>query len=400
MDTNFEAFDVCIVGGSIAGNFLCYLLSDTNLNISVIEEHESIGLPFQCAGIVSQKLGNLINLPDKIISNRVKIAKIVAPKGKYIKLSGTESPYIINRVALDQIFYNKVKSKSNIFYFLGEKYKSFEYKKEKGRSFILIRTDKRIIKARMLIGCDGPLSRVGKQLNVKQKLLYATQIRINGHFNENEAVMYFNPRWKELFGWIVPEGKKIFRIGLATTTGLNINFKLFLKKLGIKYEHKIDQQGGLIPFGTMNKLAFDNILLLGDAAGQVKATTGGGIIMLLKAAKVASNCIRSCFKKNDFSKRFLKKSYEMLCKKAIGRELKIHFLIRLILMRFSNKDFETFFQVIKTHHIEKLITLYGDMDFPKKMVIKLIKNPFVLQFLFRFLVKNPLIVFTALKLLT
>jgi len=399
MGNNFEAFDVCIVGGSIAGNYLCYLLADTNLTTCIIEEHTNIGLPFQCAGIVSQKLRNLIDIPDEIILNRVKIAKIVAPKGKYIKLSGKERPYIINRVALDQIFYNKVKDKSNITYFLGEKYKFFKYKKERRGMVILITTDKRIIKARMLIGCDGPISRIGKQLNVKQKLLYATQIRISGSFNENEAVMYFNPRWKELFGWIVPEGNNVFRIGLATTTGLNANFKMFLKKLGIKCEHKIDQQGGLIPFGLMNKLAFDNILLLGDAAGQVKATTGGGIIMLLKAAKLASKCIRLCFKRNNFSKRFIKKRYETLCKEAIGKELNTHFLIRLILMRFSNKDFETFFQIIKTHHIEQLITLYGDMDFPKKMVLQLIRNPFVLQFLLRFLIRNPLILFIALKLL-
>ena len=62
MDRNLATFDVCIVGGSISGNYLCYLLSNTNLKIIVIEEHEQVGLPFQCAGIVSQKLSRLIKL--------------------------------------------------------------------------------------------------------------------------------------------------------------------------------------------------------------------------------------------------------------------------------------------------------------------------------------------------
>jgi len=88
MIQKFENFDICIIGGSIAGNYLCYLISNTNLKISVIEEHNEIGLPFQCAGIISQKLRSIIDISDEIILNRVKVAKIVAPKGKYIKLSG------------------------------------------------------------------------------------------------------------------------------------------------------------------------------------------------------------------------------------------------------------------------------------------------------------------------
>jgi len=55
MERNIEKFDICIVGASIAGNYLCYLLSTTNLKIAIIEEHKEIGLPLQCAGIISQK---------------------------------------------------------------------------------------------------------------------------------------------------------------------------------------------------------------------------------------------------------------------------------------------------------------------------------------------------------
>ena len=107
MENTFEQFDVCIIGASIAGNYLCYLLSKFNLRIAIIEEHEKIGLPFECAGIISQKLGQLIDLPSEVVLNRVKVAKVVAPSGKYIKLAGEEKPYIVDRVALDRLFYEK-----------------------------------------------------------------------------------------------------------------------------------------------------------------------------------------------------------------------------------------------------------------------------------------------------
>jgi len=395
---SFEYYDVCIVGASIAGNYLTYLLSKSNLKIVVLENHKEIGLPFQCAGIVSQKLSQLVELPKEIVLNRVTTAKIVNPSGKYINLSGDEHPYVIDRVALDRLYYEKIKDDPNISYYFGERYKSFEYRTDNGKKHVVIETSKRNIKTEMLIGCDGPLSSVGKQLNVKNNVLYASQIRIKANFNENEAAMYFNPQWKELFGWIVPEDNRIFRIGIAAAKNVNLCFKNYLEELGIDIDNKIDQQGGIIPYGVMNELAFDNILLLGDAAGQVKATTGGGIVMLLTAAKYASNCVNLCFKNEDFSKSLIKKYYEKPCSQTIGRELKLHYLIRLILEKFKDKDFETFFKIIKENRIEHLITLYGDMDFPKALVIKLLRKRSVLSFIIKFIIKNPVIIFKILKL--
>ena len=399
MEQNIEKYDLIIIGASIAGNYLTYLLSESNLRIAVIEDHEEIGLPFQCAGIVSQKLIQLIELPKEIVLNRVNTAKIVSPSGNFINLSGNERPYVVDRIKLDRLFYNKVKDDPNITYYLGERYKSFEYRIDDGKKYLLIETSKRKIIAKMLIGCDGPLSLVGKQLKVKNDVIYASQIRIKAKFYDHKAAMYFNPKWKQLFGWIVPEGNRIYRIGIASAKDVNKYFKHFLNVLNIDIKDRIDQQGGIIPYGVMNKLAFDNILLLGDAAGQVKATTGGGIIMLLTAAKYASNCIHRCFEDENFSKRLIQKYYEKSCSQTIGRELKLHFIIRLIIENFRSKDFEIFFKIIKENKIEHLVTFYGDMDFPKALIAKLLQNRTVLGFILKFLMKNPVIIFKILKLL-
>ena len=400
MDPSIEKFDICIVGGSIAGNYLSFLLSKTNLKIVVIEEHKKIGLPLQCAGIVSQKLGKIIKLPKEVVLNRVKVAKIVAPQGNFIKLSSTEEPYIIDRVALDRFFYERVRIKENIQYFIGEKFKSFKYIKDGNQKILKIETSERILESKLLIGCDGPLSSVAKFLGIKNKNLYAMQIRIPGNFDETEAAMYFNPKWKELFGWIVPEGNSTFRIGLASSQNLKKNFQFFIKQLNLDLKMKLAQQGGFIPYGIMNRLAFNNILLLGDSACQVKATTGGGIIMLLTAANYAANCIQQCFKYETFSKKIIKKYYESPCLSSIGKELKIHYLIRAILERLTPKNFTKLFRILKTNKMEYLINIYGDMDFPKRFIFKLLRNPIVVSFLIQFIIRNPDIIVNFLKILT
>lgn len=396
MNNSIEEFDICIVGASIAGNYLSYLLSETDLNVAVVEEHKDIGIPFQCAGIISQKISDLIDLPTKIIKNRVDIAKLVAPSGKVIELSGNERPFIIDRVALDKHFYILAKDNANITFYLSEKVQSIKIIKNGIDQSVLIETSQRALRVKVVIGCDGPTSFVGSFVNVRNKLLYAAQIRIKAKFEENKAVLIFNPRWKELFGWIVPESNSIFRIGLASSDKIKQKFDIFLRMLNIDYREKIDQQGGLIPYGMMNKCAFDNILLLGDAAGQVKATTGGGIIMLLSAAKIASNCIKKAFKKNNFSQQFLKKNYEIPCRASIGNQLKIHFLIRKILESLDTAEFHSFFKIIKQTHIEQMISVYGDMDFPRKLAVKMLRTPVVVKFLLKFIIRRPVLLLRLL----
>ncbi len=400
MDRNIENYDVCIIGGSIAGNYLCFLLSKTKLKIAVIEEHKEIGLPVQCAGIISQKLSQLIELPKEIVLNRVDKVKLVAPSGKFIRLSGNERPYIIDRHALDLLFYSKVKDNPNITYYIEEKFKSFKYRYsvQEKKQVVLVETSKRRLTAKILVGCDGPLSAIAKSMGLKYNKLYATQIRIQGNFRDDEVIMHFDPRWKELFGWIIPEGSNnIYRIGLASAKNIARNFSIFLKKLKIDSIKAIEHQGGVIPYGTLNKSAFDNVLLLGDSACQVKATTGGGIIMLLICAKYASNSIIKCFKMNTFSKVFIKKYYEKPCQKAVGKQLKIHYFIRSTLEFFTNQDYEKIFQIIKSSKFEHLISIYGDMDFPKDLLFKLLKNPLVISFILKFLLKNPSIFIKLLK---
>ncbi len=400
MDQNIEKCDLIIIGASIAGNYLCYLLSETNLKIVVIEEHEKIGLPFQCAGIVSQKLHTLINLPERLVLNRVSTAKLVAPSGKTIKLSGNEKPLIVDRIALDRLFYEKTRNRQDITYYLGERFKSIQRIKDGDNKILLVETSKRKLKVKILIGCDGPLSSVGKIVGIRNKIIYASQIRVKGRFNQKEAVMYFDPRWKELFGWIVPEGNKVYRIGLATSKNISKKFKLFTKTLKVDLSQKIDQQGGIIPYGMMNKVAFNNILLLGDAACQVKATTGGGIIMLLTSAKYAASCIIKCFKTNNFSKKFIKRNYERPCASTVGKKLKIHYIIRNLLEYFTIKDYDKFYQIIKNSKVEYLISIYGDMDSPRELIIKLLKNPSIFIFMIKFVLTHPNLFIKLVRILT
>ena len=103
---------------------------------------------------------------------------------------------------------------------------------------------------------------------------------------------------------------------------------------------------------------------------------------------------------NNFSSSFIRRFYERPSRSTIGKQLKIHYLIRTVLELFKNYDYEKMFQMIKTSKIENLISIYGDMDFPKGLLTKLIKNPLFLSFFIKFILKKPNIIVRFLKILT
>ena len=392
--------DVAIVGGNIAGAYLAYLLSSKNINVIVIEEHLETGKPMQCSGIISRKLLKLVEVEPQIILNRIKKAILVSPSGKSIEMSGNEKPVVIDRSAFDYSFYQKAKINGALFLFK-EKFRS--YKTSKNKIFneynIIIYTNKRKIYSKIIVGADGPLSKVAKQNNIRYNIIYGVQIRAKYEFQLDRVKMYFNPKWKELFGWIIPEGNGICRIGLGVYKNPRHNFDEFLKLIGLNKNNIISYNSGVIPYGYIRKLALDYGLLLGDAGCMVKATTGGGVIMLLIASKIASESIEGAIKSNNYSKSYFKKRYEKVVKKKIGKELKIHYIIRKMLEKFSDEDYDQLFDVIeKNSKINEIINLYADMDFPKSLILKLLTNRNIILFGIKFLFKNLTFLLDLIKI--
>ncbi|MHA1820490.1 MAG: hypothetical protein ACTSU2_09035 [Promethearchaeota archaeon] len=430
--------DVCIIGGNIAGAYLSYLISKErkDLKISVIEEHEITGKPVQCTGIMSQKLLDILDIKEdetvayiipsdksqnkdkrivrkNIILNRIKKARIVGPDKSCIEMSGKEIPVVVDRSVLDYKYYKLAEGNGVKFYF-NEKFITYRLPKgNNSKDLVIIKTNKRTIKAKIIVGCDGPLSKVARLNGVKHNIIYGTQLVMKLKYPRDTTALYFDQDWKELFGWIVPESEGICRVGLACRYQPRLAFKKFLKRIlpdliqkeeqkivpnnnsGVEaFEELIDRltikkQGGLIPIGYIRHIAFKRAILLGDSACMVKASTGGGVVMLTTAAKIASKAIIKAFERGRFDKSFFQRNYEDKIKRKIGLELKLHYLIRQLLINFDTADYNRFFRLYRENSSIKLIIKeYADMDFPKRVLLKLIFNYSFLRFILQILMKN------------
>lgn len=248
-------------------------------------------------------------------------------------------------------------------------------KKNKNHLIIKDIKNKKIktIKTDILVGADGPLSQVAKSSNLfgKREFYMGIQARVKlkTEKEKNCYETFFGKRFPKFFGWIVPENENIARIGLATKTNANFYFDNFLKSKDIKKKDIVEKQAGLIPvYNPRNKTHKGNTYLVGDAALQIKATTGGGIIQGLSAAKKLNESIIN------------KKNYEKEWKKTIGKELLISLHIRRMLNKFSDKDYNILISLAGRKKIKGILKRY-DRDSPSKLLSRLIiKEPRFLYF--------------------
>ncbi|MHA1796333.1 MAG: hypothetical protein ACTSUK_09475 [Promethearchaeota archaeon] len=372
-------FDICIVGGGIAGNYLAHLLTQISsdkasrknykLKICVIEEHKEIGLPFQCAGIVSQKILKLTKIPPHLILNRVKEAHLFAPNGEKIQVIAQEHPVILDRIAFDKFFAQRAQNKG-VLYYLSEKFLKF---KRLDSEWVEVTTNKHVFHCHILVGADGPVSAVGRQLNRKNTLVPAAQVRARIQWPNYVTSMYFDQQWRELFGYVVPEGANgICRIGLACLRHTPKKLEIFCNKIGVKPHELLDRQGGILPINLPTRFVWNNVVLIGDAAGFVKATTGGGIIMILSAARILAPILLIALNKGDYSYHFLRWKYQIPVKLSIGIELKIHYLIRLFLLNLRTEDYRQLFHFYYLPKIRSMVYRDADMDFPAKVILKIV----------------------------
>ncbi|MCJ7769462.1 MAG: NAD(P)/FAD-dependent oxidoreductase, partial [Dehalococcoidales bacterium] len=167
------------------------------------------------------------------------------------------------------------------------------------------------------------------------------------------------------FAWLVPTSPQRTLVGLLSRNSP----KEYLKKLlsSLKADGKIDYNGGKIdcrgitikpPARTYGR----RLIVVGDAAGQVKPTTGGGIYFGLLSAEIAARNLRTALEKNDFSAKRLS-GYQREWKKELGQELRICYWARKLYERMSDEQIDRIFDITIASGIDKALLDAEDLSF-------------------------------------
>ncbi len=368
-------YDVIVVGAGPAGAIAAKYAAKNGASTLLIEEHASIGSPVQCTGLISTAALNECEIGEgNFVLSKMRGAFVYAPNGEELKVEGKDvKAFVIDRKIFDRVLVERSLD-AGADLLLRTRFTGIE----RGKISVISNGEKKEIQAGIVIGADGIQSSVGRAAGLGrcEKFLSGLQFEAPYAAKDPEFVEIFtgNDIAPGFFAWAVPFNG-MARIGLAKNPGANPP----LHYLGNLLKHRVvasryhwsctEHVLGGIPLGPPGKTATDSVMLVGDAAGQVKPTSGGGIYMGAICAKIAGEiAARASRKEVELSE------YEKRWRSAVGRELAAGMRIHKSLGKLSDENLNDFIAFLNKPEVREVITEYGDMDHPSVLLQKLVSR--------------------------
>ncbi|WP_026090093.1 NAD(P)/FAD-dependent oxidoreductase [Candidatus Nitrosopumilus sediminis] len=355
------SFDVVIAGGSIAGLLCAREISSRGFSVLVIEEDYEIGTPEHCGGLVSLTgLEELGVIPfKKTFEHMIESAEITSPNGNSFTINSKKQKVTeISRRELDkQIAFQAQKNGAVI-----KVRTSFQELTDKG-----IRTNEEEIDCKIFVDARGVSSLIHKDrtgiLSSAQYEIYADWIK-----KGKVEVIFDQEKYSGFFAWVIPSGEGKGKVGVAGK-GIKVAETLdkFLKDKGeFSTIRKI-----FAPIwikGPIKNFVEGKTVIIGDAAGQAKPTTAGGIFTSGMGGIYAGQAISEFLKTNN---RETLEEYQKKWTVRFGKEFEKQVLARKILERIDNNTINKLFETI-TPEIINEVSEKDDFDFHTGSIIKLL----------------------------
>ncbi|MCQ2084860.1 MAG: NAD(P)/FAD-dependent oxidoreductase [archaeon] len=375
--------DITVVGGGPAGTFSAKQLAISGHEVTLLEEHRTSGIPTHCAGVVSNEVIKTLGLPSNLTTSMLTTADVVLPNGKVISTSKS-SPYayVIDRAACDIKMAEDAEAAGvNIKY--GVSYKSHVVTDD----YVSVSTNTETIKSDLLIGADGQSSLIAASLgnNHARSYIRGFQVDLEHELeDQNKMTMWLgNNVAPGFFAWQLPLGN-VTRMGIGVRASFGTPSQYLenlLKTTGLDEKKRLKTYVGKIPIGGRRTSYSDRILLIGDAAGQVKPVSGGGLFPIAKVAPLLRETVDRAYSLNIFNASVLS-LYERAWKREIGKSLNNGMRLRNFYDSLDDDDLCRFGELFNRPDVlEELSEI--DIDNPSNVVKPILKKKGMKSALFK-----------------
>ena len=351
-----EYYDVLIAGGSVAGLTTARECSSNGNSTIVIEEDHEIGTPEHCGGMVSlsglQKLG--LMLDSNNFQNVVPMARIRSKSASFELSAEKQNVIVVDRRGLDKQIAKQAED-AGAQIRTRCSFKSIAKKESK----YTIKTSDGEIECKYFVDAKG----LGSLKDASQNgILASAQFEVYAKWIEGKTVeiLFDSDKYPGFFMWIIPMGDGRGKIGVAGK-GINTSVALheFIRSKGEKYSIIRKIFAPIWIGGPKSQFVFDRTLIVGDAAGQTKPTTAGGIFSCGMGGVLAGQAISNAIEKNDDTLLY---EYEKSWKSMFQKEFQSMLLARKVLERLDNKAIDDIFSSLSKKAITD-VSNFSDFDF-------------------------------------
>ena len=343
-------YDVIIVGAGPAGSHAACRLASSGYSVVVLEEKSASGLNSCCTGIISTECFQSLCLDTDTILTRVNSAKFFSPSGKCLRLQ-TENvqAFVVNRLLLDRALTSKAQAQGAQYLFA---YSVIDI--VPGKDSIQVEASclgaREILSARAVVLANGFRPKLPDKLGLGRirRFVIGAQAEIQVR-NTDEFEVYFGRGIAPgAFAWLVPTSANRAYVGLLATSQAKLYLQKFLNTLFSQgriasRDAEIEQRA--VPMETLARSYGDRLLVIGDAAGQVKPTTGGGIYFGHLGAQMAAEVLDGALKSDSLMADQLS-CYQKRWRARMGKELSRGYRARWAYARLSDRQIEGIFNAL------------------------------------------------------
>lgn len=373
--------DVLVIGAGPGGSQTALQLARQGFSVTVVDRRHTIGEKL-CSGIVGVECLRRFPANPSLLYRPASAGLLHSPSGATLRIARPEpQAYILDRVRYVADFAHQAQA-AGASYLLGRDVRSLDFRPD-GVTALFEGGESIHAQAVVLAsGFGSPLTKLAGLgetpdylIGIQQEVLAPRLIEIEVWLGRNVA--------PGSFAWLVPTCDGHAHLGLLTRR----QSALLLERLTARL-----QQEGLIsrvttsaarwgiPIRPLPRTYGDRVLAVGDAAGQVKPATGGGIFYALLAAELAADTLAAALRKGDLSARGLA-SYEEGWRALLGNEIETTYTARRLFERLGDRQMEAIFNILSRNGLaSRLLGEQGvSFDFHGGLLNQVLRLPGVQQ---------------------